>query len=137
MRFLHGRRKKQGIAADFQQHPPISRTLLSRSECSETREPHLPSPGEDALGMPLEKPLRRMGYRRRLRLCACVHACVCRACVHRCDSVRCSCSTEVLRLLQRSAKEREGQRWRGRQQLHSRSSDRWIGEDGALPAVKL
>lgn len=46
---------------------------------------------------------------------ACVRASVCaRVCVFRCDSVRCSCPTEVLRLLQRSAKEREGPRRGGR-----------------------
>ena len=56
----------------------------------------------------------------RARVCACnVCACVCverererqRACVRRCDSVRCSCSTEVL---QRSAKERVSEREGGR-----------------------
>ncbi|KAI9533610.1 hypothetical protein NQZ68_021145 [Dissostichus eleginoides] len=79
---------------------PFSRTLLRRSERSETRELHFPFPGEDTLCMPLEKPLRRMGYRRRLFLAG----------VYRCDSVRCSCSTDVLRVLQRSANGKEGVR---------------------------
>lgn len=43
----------------------------------------------------------------RVCVCACVCGCVC---VSRCDSVRCSCSTVAPRVLQRSAKEREGVR---------------------------
>lgn len=47
----------------------------------------------------------------RVCVCACVYVCagVC-VCVSRCDSVRCSCSTVAPRVLQRSAKGREGVR---------------------------
>ncbi|CAB1438491.1 unnamed protein product [Pleuronectes platessa] len=94
------------------QHPRFSGTVLRRSVRAETRLLQLPSLGEDALGMPLEKPLRRIGIpqeavrreRERERETACVR---------RCDSVRCSCSTEVL---QRSAKERGSKREGGGQE---------------------
>jgi len=111
---------------------PISKTLLSRSECTENREPHRPSPGEDALGMPLEKPLRRMGYCRRLRLCACVRACRQRVCL---DVTLCGAPTQLrcwgcCSVVRKRGRERrrDSGRWRGRQswslQLHSGSSGR-------------
>lgn len=78
------------------------------------------------------------------RVCMCVSVCA-RVCVFRCDSVRCSCPTEVLRLLQRSAKEREGGTDRGgeegdadRRSLYSFAADLRAGmdrRDGAYSRV--
>lgn len=51
------------------------------------------SPGVDALGMPLEEPLRRNGMRQGETVRACVRACLRASLPTRCDSVRCSCST--------------------------------------------
>lgn len=134
-------RERLEIAADFQQHSPVSETLLRRSVRSGTRTLHFPSLGEDALGMRLEKPLRRMGYRRRLHLCAYTSECVCvkresvTECecvrVSVCDSVRCSCSTEVLRVLQQSLKKE-----RGRERGGEREEERGR-EEGATAAGKL